>query len=210
MSSVTPSPENPSDGSAQSSAATPEANEQQLSEYINLMSPYVQSYSGKLYTRTFEDWEKGILQLMDIYEIPEQYRVKIAERQLRDQALIFWNIKKEELGNNLSWTAFVNAISQRFRTTSVITRWSDRARWFRQWPRETFIEYGRRFDEQIVETCPLDPPMSGRHKMRLYYKGIRRCHRLPRPVTSYSSFAELRTTYESRDDSPDGASSGLN
>ena len=57
------------------------------------------------------------------------------------------------------------------------------------------MDYGLRFDTEIVETYPLSEPMSDLQKTRVYYVGLRACYRLPRPAQLYPVFATLRARH---------------
>ena len=62
------------------------------------------------------------------------------------------------------------------------------------------MDYGLRFDTEIVETYPLPEPMSDLQKTRVYYIRLRACYRLPRPAQPYPDFAMLRARHEEIND----------
>ena len=196
MENAAPPPEDPSEGSSQASAAVPPQAVTLLSQYLSMIDDYVHTYSGELYACTFEDWERWMRILFDNHEIPEQFRVKIGELQLRSDALRYWDLRRGEFGPDVTWPTFATLMANRFRLVSDLTRWNEHATQFRQGQGEPIIDFGYRFDAQIVDTFPLPPPMSDLLKMRIYCRAIRRCYRLPRPAVPYHSFAELRAAHD--------------
>ena len=74
--------------------------------------------------------------------------------------------------------------------------WNIRASYFRQEAEESIIDYGLRFDAEIVEKYPLPEPMSDLQKTRVYYIELRACYRLPHPAQPYPDFATLRARHE--------------
>ena len=74
--------------------------------------------------------------------------------------------------------------------------WNIRASYFRQEAGESIIDYGLRFDTEIVETYPLSKPMNDLQKTRVYCVELRACYRLPRPAKPYPDFATLRARHE--------------
>lgn len=71
---------------------------------------------------------------------------------------------KGELGNDPLWFVFTYTISRRFRNISDVTSWDYFLKRFRQGSRETVVDFGQRFDDQVMDTHPVYS-MGDLHKM---------------------------------------------
>ena len=57
------------------------------------------------------------------------------------------------------WDYFTASLAEQFREESDIRMWNIRASYFRQEAGESIMDYGLRFDTEIVETYPLTEPL---------------------------------------------------
>ena len=77
--------------------------------------------------------------------------------------------------NNLEandWYYFTASLAGQFREESDIRMWNIRASYFRQEAGESIIDYGLRFDTEIVEMYPLPEPMSDLQRTKVYCVGL--------------------------------------
>ena len=95
-----------------------------LSRYVALLAPRLFTYTGEPYTFPFEEWETHTRLAFESHRVPEEYRVPIAELQLRYLALMAWNTEREGLGGAVTWPLFASFLGVRFRQTSDLTYWN--------------------------------------------------------------------------------------
>ena len=86
--------------------------------------------------------------------IPPNDWVKIVELHLKGEALRFWTAKKVDLTPEIVWPTLAGSLSIHFREKSDMMLWNLKVKDFRQAPRESIIDYGFRFDAEIVESYP--------------------------------------------------------
>ena len=121
---------------------------------------------------------------MRSYQVPDQYRVDLAQTLLCGTALYHWHHREELLGHERDWDAFTADLAGFFDEVDRRTVWNRRAGSFSQHPGETIRAYTDRFYGVIVGTYPL--PMIPTCFL---------CRLTPAESTHTSSFLSQTSTY---------------
>ena len=192
-------PREASTASSRGSRTGPTPATQELAEYTRLISPVLPFFSGELDTLIFDDWEMMLGSCFDAHEVPDRCRVPIAALQLRGPALFHWEIRRMQLGSRVPWFVFSEAMRDRFRRDGRITRWRYRMARFNQRHGETIQTYGRRFQDDIVQTFPTGT-MGPLAQMIVYSQGVQPYFRIPQLAGPFNGIADMRAAYEAYDD----------
>ena len=136
--------------------------------------------------------------LFEAHAVPEDCRRPIAESFLTGPALIFWAHAKEAYGPNPSLHDLNVCLSQRYQPMTNGQFWDVYASDFKQQLGEGIVQFGIRFEVDLLETCP--HPLSEIFMMQLYRQGLREEYRLPLPAAHYGTFEAMRAAHDLLDD----------
>ena len=186
--------------SAQHSAAGPVPALHTLAEYMRLIPPNAPTYSGEPETTPFREWTMLTLGWMRSYQVPDQYRVDLAQTLLRGTALYHWHHREELLGHERDWDAFTADLAGFFDEVDRRTVWNRRAGSFSQHPGETIRAYTDRFYGVIVGTYPFadDPDLLF---MQTYSRGVHPYFQLPDPRPAFDTLLSMIQAYQDHADS---------
>ena len=131
---------------------------------------------------------------MRSYQVPDQYRVDLAQTLLRGTALYHWHYREELLGHERDWDAFTADLAGFFDEVDQRTVWNKRADNFSQHPRVTIRAYTDRFYGVIVGTYPFadDPDLLF---MQTYSRGVHPYFQLPDPRPAFDTPLSMIQVY---------------
>ena len=144
----------------------PDANSQRLSNYRRLIANLAPTYSGRIEGPIFPEWRATIQLLFDSHSVPEDCRRPIAESLLTGPAVLYWTQAKEEYGLNPTLYDLTTRLSHRFLSVTDAQNWEEYAKTFIQGMGEGIVQFGIRFKQNLLETCP--HPMPDLFMMQLY------------------------------------------